>query len=202
MVKTLAKYNGQYKKTDAACALLVLTEVSLSEHPHADVEDCGWGIPLATRITSSKSLFTYPAGDHGHHLWVTNKKYLLLRPGFWANLRNALFEKVQSFSFANLTNSAPDPWDTPTNGRVTTSKIPYMGIRILLRSPMMLIVAMFLAYRISPRLSIVMALAINILAISISLIITKARKKCSASCKTRMDALNSTIQENLIGIRG
>jgi len=75
-----------------------------------------------------------------------------------------------------------------------------MGIRLLLRAPMMLIVAMFLAYQINAQLSFVMAIAIPILAIAIALIMTNARKLFSVM-QTRMDALNSTIQENLIGIR-
>ncbi|NMC30511.1 MAG: ABC transporter ATP-binding protein [Pelolinea sp.] len=133
---------------------------------------------------------------------VTNMKVSATAgQGFGANLRNALFEKVQSFSFANIDQFSTGSLVTRlTNDVNNLQNTLTMGIRILLRSPMMLIVAMFLAYRISPRLSIVMALAIIILAISITLIITNARKLFRVM-QTRMDALNSTIQENLIGIR-
>lgn len=133
---------------------------------------------------------------------VTNMKVSATAgQGFGANLRNALFEKVQSFSFANIDQFSTASLVTRlTNDVNNLQNTLTMGIRILLRSPMMLIVAMFLAYRISPRLSIVMALAIIILAISITLIITNARKLFRVM-QTRMDALNSTIQENLIGIR-
>lgn len=133
---------------------------------------------------------------------VTNMKVSATAgQGFGANLRNALFEKVQSFSFANIDQFSTASLVTRlTNDVNNLQNTLTMGIRILLRSPMMLIVAMFLAYRISPRLSIVMALAIIILAISITLIITNVRKLFRVM-QTRMDALNSTIQENLIGIR-
>lgn len=121
--------------------------------------------------------------------------------GFGANLRDALFEKVQSFSFANIDHFSTGSLVTRlTNDVNNLQNTLTMGIRLLLRAPLMLIVAMFLAYRINAQLSLVMAIAIPILAIAIALIMANARKRFSIM-QTRMDALNSTIQENLIGIR-
>ena len=121
--------------------------------------------------------------------------------GFGANLRDALFEKVQSFSFANIDHFSTGSLVTRlTNDVNNLQNTLTIGIRLLLRAPLMLIVAMFLAYRINAQLSIVMAIAIPILAIAIVMIMTNARKRFSIM-QTRMDALNSTIQENLIGIR-
>ena len=75
-----------------------------------------------------------------------------------------------------------------------------MGLRLLTRAPMMLVIAFFLAYRINAQLSIILAIAIPVLVISVFLIISQAVKRFSIM-QEKIDAINRTIQENLIGIR-
>lgn len=204
MVKTLAKYIGQYKKQMLLAPLLVLTDVIAElSIPMLMSKIVDEGIPAGdTKYIIKIGVYMILLAITAIIFGVTNMKVSATAgQGFGANLRNALFEKVQSFSFANIDQFSTASLVTRlTNDVNNLQNTLTMGIRILLRSPMMLIVAMFLAYRISPRLSIVMALAIIILAISITLIITNARKLFRVM-QTRMDALNSTIQENLIGIR-
>lgn len=204
MVKTLAKYIGQYKKQMLLAPLLVLTDVIAElSIPMLMSKIVDEGIPAGdTKYIIKIGVYMILLAITAIIFGVTNMKVSATAgQGFGANLRNALFEKVQSFSFANIDQFSTGSLVTRlTNDVNNLQNTLTMGIRILLRSPMMLIVAMFLAYRISPRLSIVMALAIIILAISITLIITNARKLFRVM-QTRMDALNSTIQENLIGIR-
>jgi len=121
--------------------------------------------------------------------------------GFGANLRDALFKKVQGFSFANIDHFSTGSLVTRlTNDVNNLQNTVMMLIRLLLRSPFMLIVALVLAYQINAQLSIVMAFAIPILTIAIVLIITNARKLFVIVQKC-MDFLNSTIQEDLVGIR-
>lgn len=204
MVKTLAKYIGQYKKQMLLAPLLVLTDVIAElSIPMLMSKIVDEGIPAGdTKYIIKIGVYMILLAITAIIFGVTNMKVSATAgQGFGANLRNALFEKVQSFSFANIDQFSTASLVTRlTNDVNNLQNTLTMGIRILLRSPMMLIVAMFLAYRISPRLSIVMALAIIILAISITLIITNVRKLFRVM-QTRMDALNSTIQENLIGIR-
>jgi ATP-binding cassette subfamily B protein len=204
VVKTLAKYIGQYKKQMLLAPLLVLTDVIAElSIPMLMSKIVDEGIPAGdTKYIIKIGVYMILLAITAIIFGVTNMKVSATAgQGFGANLRNALFEKVQSFSFANIDQFSTGSLVTRlTNDVNNLQNTLTMGIRILLRSPMMLIVAMFLAYRISPRLSIVMALAIIILAISITLIITNARKLFRVM-QTRMDALNSTIQENLIGIR-
>ena len=204
MVKKLAKYIGQYKKYALLAPLLVFLDVAAE---------------LSMPILMSKIVDTgIPAADTGYIIRIGIYMILLaisaiifgvgnmkvsatVGQGFGANLRAALFKKVQSFSFANIDHFSTGSLVTRlTNDVNNLQNTLTMGIRQLLRAPMMLIVALFLAYRINAQLSIVMLIAIPILAFAITLIITNA-KKLFTIMQVRMDALNSTIQENLVGIR-
>lgn len=204
MIKSLAQYIGQYKKQMLLAPLLVLLDV---------VAELSMPILMSKIVDEG-----IPAGDTGYIVKIGIYMILLAMgaiffgvanmkvsstagQGFGANLRDALFKKVQSFSFANIDHFSTGSLVTRlTNDVNNLQNTLTMGIRLLLRAPMMLIVAMILAYRINARLSLVMAVAIPILGIAIALIMTNA-KKLFTVMQTRMDALNSTIQENLIGIR-
>jgi ATP-binding cassette subfamily B protein len=121
--------------------------------------------------------------------------------GFGANLREALFEKVQSFSFANIDHFSSGSLVTRLTNDVNNIQMTFiMGIRLLLRAPMMLIVALILAFRINARLSLVLAVAIPVLVVAIYLIMSKAIKLYT-TMQAKIDKLNGVIQENLIGIR-
>jgi len=75
-----------------------------------------------------------------------------------------------------------------------------MALRILFRAPLMLIIAFLLAYSINARLSLVLGLAIPVLVIAVALILRTAFSRF-ALVQQRIDELNSTIQENLVGQR-
>ena len=75
-----------------------------------------------------------------------------------------------------------------------------MLIRTAVRSPMMLIGAIVMAVRINPRLSLIFLVAIPILALSFYLISSNAHPRFRQMLK-KYDALNASVQENLIGIR-
>jgi ATP-binding cassette subfamily B protein len=121
--------------------------------------------------------------------------------GFGANLRDALFEKIQQFSFNNIDYFSTASLITRLTNDVNNIQSTVMMIlRLLVRAPMMLIIAFFLAYSINAELSIVLAIAIPILAVGILLIMRTAVTRFSIVQK-RIDALNNTVQENLVGIR-
>ena len=75
-----------------------------------------------------------------------------------------------------------------------------MGIKLLVRAPMMLIVACILAVTISPKLAMIFLVSMPVLIISIGLIIKNVKPKFE-SMQKKIDNLNTTVQENLIGIR-
>jgi ATP-binding cassette subfamily B protein len=125
----------------------------------------------------------------------------LTSTGFSKNLRDSLFEKVQAFSFQNIDRFSTASLITRLTNDVNNLQITVMMIlRLLLRAPMMLIIAFFLAYSINAQLSIILAIAIPLLAAGILVIMRIAIPRFSI-VQEKIDALNNTLQENLIGIR-
>jgi len=121
--------------------------------------------------------------------------------GFGANLREALFEKIQKFSFANIDRFSTSSLVTRLTNDVNNLQVTFMMIlRMMMRAPMMLVIAFILAYRINAELSVVLAVAIPLLVISVWLILRTAVKRFM-NMQEKIDAINRTIQENLIGIR-
>jgi ATP-binding cassette subfamily B multidrug efflux pump len=121
--------------------------------------------------------------------------------GFGANLRNALFVKVQGFSFNNIDHFSTASLVTRLTNDVNNLQMTVMMmLRIMLRAPMMLIIAFFLAFSINAKLSLIIAAAIVVLGSSIWFILNTAVKLYTI-VQQKIDAINSAIQENLIGIR-
>lgn len=121
--------------------------------------------------------------------------------GFSKNLRAKLFEKVQSFSFSNVDKFSSSSLITRLTTDVTNTQNAFMMvIRMAIRSPIMFIGAIIMAVRINGELSLVLLIVLPLLALSLVLIISKAFPKFLAMLE-KYDAMNSRVQENLIGIR-
>jgi ATP-binding cassette subfamily B multidrug efflux pump len=121
--------------------------------------------------------------------------------GFGANLRDGLFDKVQQFSFNNIDRFSTASLVTRLTNDVNNLQLTLMMmLRILLRAPMMLVIAFFLAYSINHGLSLVLAVAIPLLVAGVVVIFRAATKRFGV-VQERIDAINSALQENLIGQR-
>lgn len=121
--------------------------------------------------------------------------------GFGKNVRGALFEKVQDFSFANVDKFSTASLVTRLTTDVTNiQNTLMMMIRMAVRSPFMLIGATIMAVTISPKLSTVFFVVTPILALILIFIMTTAHPRFAKMMK-KYDAMNSSVQENLIGIR-
>lgn len=121
--------------------------------------------------------------------------------GFGKNLRSALFGKVQDFSFANVDKFSTASLVTRLTTDVTNlQNTLMMMIRMAIRSPFMLVGAMIMAVKISPRLSTVFFVAVPVLALVLIFIMTNAHPRFAKMLK-KYDNMNSSVQENLIGIR-
>lgn len=121
--------------------------------------------------------------------------------GFAKNLRMSLFEKIENFSFKNT-----DKFTTPSLITRLTQDITYlqqaymMSLRMMMRSPAMLIMSTIMAIGISGNLSLILLLAIPVLAGSLAILTVKTYPRFVEMLK-RYDALNASAQENLIAIR-
>ena len=121
--------------------------------------------------------------------------------GFGAELREAEYIKIQSYSFKNIEKFSTASLITRLTTDVTTIQNSVtMGIKLLVRAPMMLICACILSVTISPKLAMIFLVSMPVLTISIALIIKKVRPKFEVMQK-KIDNINTVVQENLVGIR-
>ena len=121
--------------------------------------------------------------------------------GFGANLRQCLFDKIQSFSFADIDRFSSASLITRTTNDVNAMTMMLnMGLRMLWRAPVMLIVALVITIKLNARLSLVLLTVIPVLALGIG-IIMKICSRLFQVMQQKIDGLNNTLQENLVAIR-
>ncbi len=121
--------------------------------------------------------------------------------GFSKNLRRALFEKVEHFSFENIDKFSTASLVT----RLTTDvnqvqNVIMMMIRIAIRSPIMFVMAFFWAWKLNPSLITILLVAAPILFFGMAAIVKIAFPRFRIMMK-KYDALNASVQENLTAIR-
>lgn len=121
--------------------------------------------------------------------------------GFAKNLRHDLFYKVQEFSFTNIDKFSTSSLVTRLTTDISNVQMAYMMIiRIAVRSPMMFIFAMIMAFKMCPQLSTVYVIVVPFLAFALFLIIKKAMPLFNRIFK-KYDNLNNSVQENIKGMR-
>lgn len=204
MIKKLYAYIGNYKKYLFLIPMIVLLEVLCElSMPILMAKVIDIGIPAKdiayiSRIGALMIALALTAIGLGILNMRLNSNVSM---GFGANLRNALFEKIQEFSFINIDNFSTASLITRLTNDVNNIQMTFMMIlRMMLRAPMMFLVAFFMAFSINKELSIILALAIPLLAIGIVVIMKMAMSRFSI-VQESIDQLNNTLQENLIGIR-
>ncbi len=121
--------------------------------------------------------------------------------GFGAELRKGLFDKIQSFSFSNIDNFSTPSLITRLTTDITNVQMAYMMvIRVLVRSPVMLIAATIVARSINAELVEIFLVSIVLLAAILVFLMSKTFPRFKYMLE-RTDILNRDVQENLIGIR-
>ena len=121
--------------------------------------------------------------------------------GFAKNLRHDMFYNVQKFSFSNIDKFSSASIVTRLTSDVANLQMTFqMMIRMAIRCPMMLVLALISALRISPKLASIYLVTIPIMATALILLVPKVFRIFDYSFKL-MDKLNNTVQENIRGIR-
>lgn len=121
--------------------------------------------------------------------------------GFAAKLRGSMFNKISGFSFHNIDTFSTASLTTRLTNDVTNLQMMIMmSLRILVRAPAMLVLAAFMSFSINAKLSATIFFVLPILIIAVG-IIMKVGFPMFKKMQRRIDAVNSTVQENLIGIR-
>lgn len=120
---------------------------------------------------------------------------------FAADLRADLYGKIQSFTFSNIDKFSTGSLVTRLTNDVTQlQNFVNMLLRMALRAPGMMIAALIMAITLRPSLSVVFAVSIPALAIAIACIILTGFPRFT-EMQTRVDKLNSTVQENITNVR-
>ena len=121
--------------------------------------------------------------------------------GFARNLRRSMFRNIQTFSFANIDKYSTAGLVTRMTTDVTNLQNAYqMILRMFVRAPASMIIAMTMAFLINARLATVYLVAVLILACCLVFIMSKASRYFSAAFK-KYDDLNESVQENVSAIR-
>lgn len=120
--------------------------------------------------------------------------------GFASNLRDAMYENIQTFSFSNIDKFSTAGLVTRMTTDVTNVQNAYqMILRITVRAPLMLICSMAMCFFINLKLSSIFLVAMVVLAIALILIMSKTTKIFDQVFR-KYDDLNASVQENVSAI--
>ena len=120
---------------------------------------------------------------------------------FAASLRKDVFTKVQKFSFANIEKFSTGSLVTRlTNDITNMQNVIMMALRMMLRAPGMLIGGLIMAVLMNARLAIILGVVIPLLLVALVIVIRIAFPRFDIM-QTRIDKLNSRIQENITNVR-
>lgn len=121
--------------------------------------------------------------------------------GLARNLRKAMFDNIQTYSFANIDKYSTSSLITRLTTDVTNVQNSYqMLLRMAMRAPMTMIIAMIMAFSINARLASIYLVAVIFLACILGIIIPRATKHFRQVFE-KYDELNSSVQENVSAIR-
>lgn len=204
MIKTLAKCMGKYKKESIITPIFTAVEVFLEIL-----------IPFITASIIDKGI---QAGDmrkvgiYGGIMLIiaflslfcgiqAGRYAAAASTGFACNLREKMYENIQTFSFSNIDKFSTAGLVTRMTTDVTNVQNAYqMIIRSVVRAPLMMICSITMCVIISPRLSIIFLVALIFLGFVLFFIIYKVTPVFTSGFE-KYDELNASVQENISGIR-
>lgn len=204
MIKRLSKCIREYKKASLLTPLFVSLEVVMEVIiPYYMGKMLDYGVNLGNmnyivRVGVMLAVFCIMSLVFGA---LAGKYAAYASAGFSKNLRHDMFHNVQSFSFLNIDRFSVSSLVTRLTTDVTNLQNAYqMIIRIAVRSPLMIVFSLVMTIRVSPRLSLIFACILPLLALGLFGIVRKAYPIFERVFKT-YDKLNTITSENLHGIR-
>lgn len=121
--------------------------------------------------------------------------------GFAANLRQDAFDKIQTYSFANIDKFSSSSLITRLTTDITNVQMSFqMSIRMLVRAPVMFVSAAVMSFLIAPDIAWIFLVAALVLFVLVYFVMRKAQPSFRQMFK-KYDRLNAVVQENLTGIR-
>ena len=204
MIKRLARCIREYKWAAMLSPLCMVGEVAMEvliPLTMADLYDFGiqgQNMPIVIQKSILLVILALASLSFGvASAWFASRA----GTGFAKNLRHDMFHHVQNFSFSNIDKFSTASIVTRLTSDVANLQMSFqMMIRMAIRSPMMLILALVSAMRINARLSLIFCVALPILIASLLILAPMVFKIFDRAFKT-YDKLNNTVQENIHGIR-
>ena len=204
MIKKLSKYVGEYKKYAVITPVLVTLEALMEiviPLLMAQLIDNGIDAGNMGEITKYGLILLGAAFLTMTFGVLAGKTAPMASAGFAKNLRQALYYKVQEFSFASIDKFSTGSIVTRLTTDVTNVQQAFqMIIRITVRAPGMLLFARIAAFSVNHRLSLVFVAVLPVLGLGMFIIIKKVYPLFNKIFRT-YDKLNNVVQENLYGVR-
>ena len=204
VIRTIASQIKEFKRESILTPLMMLLEVAME-----------MVIPLLMASIIDNGV---EAGDLGHIERVGGLMLVMAVIGLLAgilgarfgarasaglarNLRQAMYENIQTFSFSNIDKFSTAGLITRLTTDVTNVQNAYMMLlRMFVRAPASLVVAMIMAFIICPKLASIYLIAVLILGVILFFIMSRAMKYFRQVFQ-KYDDLNASVQENVSAIR-
>ncbi len=204
MIKKLAHYMKPYRLYAILCPLMVIGEVLLEIRipllmsKIVDVGIPGRDLGYVVRTGAMMVCMALASLICGA---LSARFGAMASMGLGSQLRGAMFKKIQSFSFSNIDKySSASLVTRMTTDVQNTQNATMMVIRMLVRSPVMLVSATIMAFSINSSLVTVFLVAIPVLAVALATIAITAFPRFQSMLR-KYDGMNASVQENLIAIR-
>ena len=204
MIKTLAGSIRQYKMPAMITMLLMVAEVTLEiliplmmgNLIDFGIEQGEMGQVMTYGVVLLGFTVLQLASGVGSALFSAKAG-----AGFAGNLRQDLYDSVQGFSFVNIDKFSTASIVTRLTTDVTNVQQAYqMSLRMIIRAPLMLVLAVVFSFRISVEISTLFLIAVPVLGIGLFFVMRAVHPLFRKVFKT-YDKLNGVVQENLHGIR-
>lgn len=204
MLKLLLPYLGNYRKYALLAPLLVVLEVGCElvlPLVMANIVDVGIATGDLDYILRQGTLMLLLAGA-AMALGVGAARCAAIgSQGFGANLRTGIFGQIQAFAFADIDRFSSASLITRMTSDVNAITLMLaMSLRMLTRAPITLLAALAVTMSISFRLAVVLLIVIPVMGAAVYLLM-RACMRLFEVVQGRLDSLNSTVQENLVGVR-
>ena len=203
MLRILAGKIGEYKKETILTPLFMLGEVAM---------ECLIPAVMAMLIDRMNSESLEPVLKYGSLLLVlallslwcgaSSARYgAKASTGFAKNLRRDMFYKVQEFDFADIDYFSSSSLVTRMTNDISQIQMAFqMMIRMAVRTPLMLLFSIIMAFRINRKMSLIFFGIVPVLGVGL-IMIFKISHPIFRRIFKRYDALNNSVQENVAGIR-
>ena len=204
MIKKLSSYVREYKLAAVLTSVFVALEVVLEifiPQCMAKIIDIGLPNSDSAYITKIGILMIFMAMMSLFFGVASGRNAAKAGAGFSKNLRKELFYKVQELSFANIDKFSTASLVTRLTTDVNNVQMAFsMIIRMLVRSPMMLVSALIMCFTLSRKLTLIFLCVVPFMATVLVFIMLKAMPNFQKMFK-RYDVVNRVVQENLTNVR-